>query len=76
MRLFHFVDRWSDTSNYWASYTKDNKIKMRIADSDYYYSLIDDGSFFMLFDDFLNKYDTVESCEYPLASGKCYLKTT
>jgi len=37
------------------------------------YSLTDDGSFFMLFDDFLNEYDYVEHCEYPLAVGKCYL---
>ena len=35
------------------------------------YSFADDGSFFMPFDDFLNEFDEVESCEYPLAVGKC-----
>ena len=61
---FHFVDRWSDTSDDWKPYVKNNTVQIPIGSEIYNYSLIDDGSFFMRFDDFLNEYDEVYSCNY------------
>ncbi|CAG8534286.1 8286_t:CDS:2 [Paraglomus brasilianum] len=53
--------KWSDKSSEWAPYKQKDTIP------ELNYSLVDDGSFFMLFDDFLCEFDEVESCEYPVA---------
>ena len=60
---------WSDTSDDWAPYRQGDAIP------ELNYSLADDGSFFMAYEDFLNEYDKVESCEYPVAVGKRHVKT-
>jgi hypothetical protein len=63
---------WADTSAEWKPY-KDPSGKTI---PELKYSLVDDGSFFLRYDDFLAEFDVVESCDYPVAAGKYLLKMT